>query len=181
MRASNRIPILDAAVRIAEQHGFGGVTMEVVAEEAGLTKGGLMYHFGCKDALLLGIQHHLADGWERELEQLAGKTAAECTPRERMAAYVRVSAKQAIRAELVMQLEAANDATLSEPWTAVFERWRPAAESDPQDAAGMTAQVALLAADGLWTIEALGVGRLDEAARTRIIEHLVGLLEDGAG
>ena len=178
MRASNRIPILDAAVRIAEQHGFGGVTMEAVAEEAGLTKGGLMYHFGSKEALLLGIQHHLADEWERDLEAVAGKTAAECTPRERMAAYIRIAAKSASRAELIMQLEAATDATLSEPWNAMFQRWRPEAESDPTDAAGMTAQVALLASDGLWTIEALGVGRFDAATRERIVEHLVGLLED---
>ena len=179
MRASKRTEILAAAVEVAEAEGYGGVTLEAVAESAGITKGGLMYHFGTKEALLLGIQQHLAAEWERELERAAGgMTAAECSPRERMAAYVRVSANQATRAELVMQLEAANDPTLGEPWIAVFQRWRPAAESDPADAAGMTAQIALLAADGLWTVEALGTGAFDAATRDRIVEHLVGLLGD---
>jgi len=178
MRASKRETILDAAVEVAELHGYGGVTMDAVAEAAGLTKGGLMYHFGSKEALLLGIQEHLAAGWERELEAAAGKPAAECTPRERVAAYVRVSVKSASRAELIMQLEAAPDPTLSAPWNGVFDRWRPAVESDPRNAAGMAAQVVLLAADGLWTTEALGVGSLDPADRERIIGHLIGMLAD---
>ena len=67
------------------------VTVAAVAVKAGLTKAGLMYYFPSREALLWGIQEHLIVFWEGAMEAAAGKTAAEATPEERLAAYARVA------------------------------------------------------------------------------------------
>src|SRR5580700_8626570 len=52
MRPSSRTQILQAAVRVTERRGITALTLEAAAEEAGLTKPGLMYHFRTRDDLL---------------------------------------------------------------------------------------------------------------------------------
>ena len=53
MRPSSKTLILQAAVRVTERHGITALTLEAAAEEAGLTKAGLMYHFRSRDDLLI--------------------------------------------------------------------------------------------------------------------------------
>jgi len=50
-----RTRILDAVERIVVARGVGGLTLEAAAREAGVSKGGLLYHFGSKEALLTGL------------------------------------------------------------------------------------------------------------------------------
>ena len=86
MRPSNKTGILDAAVRVVEAAGVTAVTLESVAAEAGLTKGGLMYHFTTREALLAGIHSHLAAQWEAQLEAELGGPASGATPDQRLVA-----------------------------------------------------------------------------------------------
>lgn len=51
-RPTAREPILDAAERVAAEIGARHMTLEAVAREAGVSKGGLLYHFPSKDELL---------------------------------------------------------------------------------------------------------------------------------
>ena len=53
MRTSKRDSILQAALHVVETDGVTAVTYESVAAASGLTKGGLLYHFPSKDALVL--------------------------------------------------------------------------------------------------------------------------------
>ncbi|WP_160141806.1 TetR/AcrR family transcriptional regulator [Salicibibacter halophilus] len=52
---SKREEILKAAAKTVSNVGIGNVTLEQVAEEAGISKGGLLYHFPSKQALLEGM------------------------------------------------------------------------------------------------------------------------------
>ena len=54
-------------MRVTERHGITALTLEAAAEEAGLTKPGLMYHFRTRDDLLIAIQRHLTETWEEQL------------------------------------------------------------------------------------------------------------------
>lgn len=56
--ASTRI--LDAAEAIVRANGVGGLTLDAAAREAGVSKGGLLYHFGSKEALLTALLGRLA-------------------------------------------------------------------------------------------------------------------------
>ena len=99
-RPSMRTNILDAALRVAERDGVTGITLDAVAQEAGLTKAGLMYYFPSREALLCCIQEHLFVFWEGAMEAAAGKTAAVATPEERLGAYARVAAPWPASADL---------------------------------------------------------------------------------
>lgn len=50
-RPSSRETILDAFERVLIERGTAEATVEAVAEAAGVSKGGLLYHFGTKDEL----------------------------------------------------------------------------------------------------------------------------------
>jgi AcrR family transcriptional regulator len=63
-----RTRILDAAERIVQARGVPALTLEAAAREAGVSKGGLLYHFAAKEALLAGLLNRLADGIGADFE-----------------------------------------------------------------------------------------------------------------
>jgi len=61
-RSDARARILDAALAVADRVGAAHLTLDAVAAEAGVSKGGLLYHFASKDLLLRGVvEHHMAE------------------------------------------------------------------------------------------------------------------------
>ncbi len=52
---ARRQAIVDAAVGLFATHGFRGTSVAAVAEQAGVTDAGVLYHFGTKDELLLAV------------------------------------------------------------------------------------------------------------------------------
>ncbi|MDF2673353.1 MAG: TetR family transcriptional regulator [Clostridiales bacterium] len=47
--------ILEAANKLITEKGLNSFTLEEVAKEAGISKGGLLYHYSSKDALMKGL------------------------------------------------------------------------------------------------------------------------------
>lgn len=47
--------ILDSAAHLVMEGGFQGMTLDAVAKAAGISKGGLLYHFPSKEALVGGL------------------------------------------------------------------------------------------------------------------------------
>lgn len=177
MRTSNRTRILEAAVRVINRDGVRGVTFESVSAEAGLTRGGLLYHFPSREALLHGIDTHLVQLWEAQMEAIVGKAAADATQHERYQAFVRVSALSATRAELVFMLESVNAETGAAPWSEAMTRWAPQPpESENATPQALDAFVARLAADGLWIYEAMYGGALTKETRKAIVDRIERLL-----
>ncbi|MFM7414309.1 MAG: helix-turn-helix domain-containing protein, partial [Alphaproteobacteria bacterium] len=52
--------ILDAAENLIIARGVAAMTLEAVAREAGVSKGGLLYHFASKEALLEALLGRLS-------------------------------------------------------------------------------------------------------------------------
>ncbi|KLJ02915.1 TetR/AcrR family transcriptional regulator [Luteimonas sp. FCS-9] len=67
-RSDARERILEAALVVSQQVGAAHLTLDAVAAEAGVSKGGLLYHFASKDALLRGMVDHHLDEHRRTLE-----------------------------------------------------------------------------------------------------------------
>ncbi|MEU6719121.1 TetR family transcriptional regulator [Nonomuraea sp. NPDC046802] len=176
MRPSQRNQILDAAIRVTERDGITALTLESAAEEAGVTKGGLMYHFRTRDELMVAIQKHLTDAWEAQLAAELGKPPAEATPRETVAAYVRVGAQGgASKAELAFMLESVSSPELIEIWDDHISRWAPPPTStEPED---IDLLLARLAVDGLWLWQASSNIPLPEPVVKALRERLAGLVE----
>jgi AcrR family transcriptional regulator len=55
LRPSSRDRILDVAAQIASEEGASQLTIDAVAKRAGISKGGVMYHFRSKDELLSAL------------------------------------------------------------------------------------------------------------------------------
>jgi AcrR family transcriptional regulator len=73
-RSSSRQKLLDAAADLIAKHGVQELTLEAVAAAAGVTKGGLIYHFKTKDELLGAVV-------ERIIEQLDRRNRAKAARR----------------------------------------------------------------------------------------------------
>ncbi|MFE6164184.1 TetR/AcrR family transcriptional regulator [Streptomyces sp. NPDC056486] len=177
MRTSKRTQILEAAARVVEREGVKSVTFDSVAAEAGLTKGGLLYHFASREDLVQAIHQHLADQWEAQMTAAAGKPAHEATPAERLTAYTRVTTQSATRAELLFMLEGSTTPGHAAPWDAVIERWAPLlTTTDVDDPDALDQFIARLAADGLWLYESLTAERLTPQLRRALAERIAGTL-----
>lgn len=181
MRPSKKSAIVEAAMRVAEEQGLSAVTIDAVAEQAGITKGGLLYHFPSRTALLSGVYEQLAADWEKEMVSAAGKPASEATRAERLAAYVRVAARSMTRAELVFMADGAAHRDLFAPYAEVAARWttplpQPGVDDRyPREELRML--TARMAADGLWSYEALTGEPIPQALRVQLLEHIAASLD----
>jgi AcrR family transcriptional regulator len=161
-RGDTRAKLLDAASAVIRRDGPQALTLDAVAARAGVSKGGLLYHFGSKRELLDALVARWLDEFDRDIEAESGNFAER---------YVRASdGAKAEEAGLLAALVADPDVLAAV--RARHETWqdRVAAEGgDPVDAT-----VARLAADGLWLADLLGIappaGQLRERVRARLLE-----------
>ena len=116
-----RDKVLDAFERLLIEHGERETTLDAVARAAGVSKGGLIYHFGSREALIEGLLGRL--------EALADEDLAEMNsaPEGPVAYYVRTSAHADAPLDLTM-IAATRLLQRSHPRTrqvlaAVHERW----------------------------------------------------------
>ncbi|WP_433392244.1 TetR/AcrR family transcriptional regulator [Micromonospora sp. KLBMP9576] len=72
--ARTRRVVLDAAAKVVGTHG-SGASVDAIARQAGVSKGGLLHHFRSRDELLLAVAEDLA-------EQFAASVYAAVDPRD---------------------------------------------------------------------------------------------------
>ena len=79
-RPSRREQLLDAAIAVIRRDGARALTLDAVAAEAGVSKGGLLYHFASKRALIDGLLARWLDDFEAEFgaERLAVAYVRAC-------------------------------------------------------------------------------------------------------
>lgn len=64
-----RRTLVDCAAQLAVEHGLGAVTIQAVADAAGVTKGGLMHHFPTKQALVEAVFADLLEQLDEEIDR----------------------------------------------------------------------------------------------------------------
>jgi TetR/AcrR family transcriptional regulator len=77
--------ILAAALDVFSAKGFGGATLDLIAERAGLSKPNLLYYFASKEAIHRHLLDRLLDSWLEPLRRL--DPAGE--PLDEIQSYVR--------------------------------------------------------------------------------------------
>lgn len=179
-RPSCRETILDAAESVAIEGGAARLTLDAVAEKAGVSKGGVLYHFPNKTALLEGMvnrrlaQHEVRR--EAALEQAPGGPGKELK-----AALLTQLDRNANEDRLVAALIAAvaNEPDMLSGVGREFHRKRFEALCDGGTCSLFKA-VLLLAADGLLFLELLQVSPFDAEERSRLVDELMRLAEQAS-
>ncbi len=171
---TTRKTILEAASRVTAQSGALNLTLENVAKEAGVSKGGLLYHFPNKEALISSmIDEHLAS-WSKAVE--AAKDNAK-------GAFARAFVKTTVNpAQLETGLSSgllaavALNPELLEPVKKHYAAWQKQIEND--GISPVTATLVRLAADGLYFAEVFDLappkGKLRKQLETRLITMTKG-------
>lgn len=186
--AATRDRLVDAFAQLVAGSGVRSATLEAVAAGAGVSKGGLLYHFSSKDALVDGLIVRLAALAEADLEQM--RTA----PEGPAAYYVRTSATEGLspRGSDMDRLSTALIATLrlaqegehraAAAYAAVNDDWRGLIEAQLGGDRGLARLVQLIG-DGLWGSASMGmpvadlddileqVGRLISSSSTESSSH----------
>lgn len=169
-KKSSRDAILDAAERTVFRLGFASATVEAVAAEAGVSKGGIFYHFPSKNAIFLElIDRHVARHETMRLQLLAD--LPESPSKKVKAALVALIRMPALEensgANLMALLE------VPELRDKVFGLKRKLYEEiigsspHPEKAA-----LAVLASEGLWVANLLGQGLFTKQLRDKVVEEL---------
>jgi AcrR family transcriptional regulator len=166
-RPSRRTELLDAAVAVVRRNGAAALTLDAVAAEAGVSKGGVLYHFASKRALIDGLLARWLDAFEA---QLSGD--------DLLAAYVRACDLSRSGSDYNASEFGMLAAMIEEPEVLAVARERQAewmarilaGVADPTDA-----WMVRLAADGLWYSDLLGIAPPEGEDRRRLIERLVAL------
>lgn len=73
VRSSHREALLDAAQAIVTEQGVSAMTLENVAARAGVTKGGLIYHFKTRELLLQALVERMVEQIEFRYQAGAAK------------------------------------------------------------------------------------------------------------
>ncbi|MGX7727550.1 TetR/AcrR family transcriptional regulator [Rhodococcus sp. 5G237] len=72
--------LLEAAIECLNDLGFARTSTLQIQERSGISRGGLLHHFGSKDAMLIGAVHHLAENRLTNVQP----SCKELPPRERV-------------------------------------------------------------------------------------------------
>ena len=145
--------------------GAQALTLDAVAAEAGVSKGGLLYHFASKRELLDGVVARWLDEFQRDIDQVDGSFPA---------GYVRASDGAKAEEAGLLAAFVADPAVLA----AVRERyatWQDRVVTEGGDP--VEATVARLAADGLWLADLLGLAPPEGELRDRILARLLELCD----
>ena len=168
--------IFVASSRILQRDGLVRLTLDAVAAEAGLSKGGLLYHFPSKVALIEALFQHHIDQFNQRLQELVAEEAND------VGSWLRAYAKASIEqitdpetASLFARLFAAG-----ERYPSVLALMRQSYDSWQQEviASGIDPTKSLLvrlAVDGFWFTEMYQYAPLDPAERTAVLNAILAL------
>ena len=87
--ARSREPLLDAAEELLLARGYDATQLDLICERAGVSRGGLFYHFDSKENLAEAAVHRFFEGLVGEAEEALAK-AGPATATDRLFAYVDV-------------------------------------------------------------------------------------------
>lgn len=169
-KRATRDAILDAAEALVRERGVNRMTLDAVAARAGFSKGGLLYNFPSKDALLKGmIERYVTrafdgGGQDALMQMIAMRLSSEKQADDRRVGHGMLAAI-AENPDLVAPVRAANKAL----WEAIKAR-----EAHPD-----RALLAWLAVEGLGFLEMFETTPLSAEERDRVVREITAMAAAG--
>lgn len=178
MTTDRRTTLIAATAHVAKQHGVQNITLEAVAEAAGISKGGLLYHYPTKDHLFIALSEYAISTFQRAFtaHQHAGKNPHE--------AYIYATLDGLADTEHLMHhtagilVAAAQSPEALALWQAEYARLRSvlaASECPPH-----LSLLIQTACDGAWFSVLLGLQHREGGDLHRALHVLLDVLETEA-
>jgi AcrR family transcriptional regulator len=173
-----RSQLLDVAGRLFAEQGFHGLSMEQLADAAGVSKPVLYQHFPSKQRLYLALLHDAVAELETRLRTaLEGTTDNQARVHGAIAAYF--DFVEDARFQLLFRTAELNDAELREVVEGAFDRVADVIGRLIADDAGLSAESANFLASGVRGLATEGARwwvehpQVDKADAVRLLSRLV--------
>ncbi len=167
MRSNNKKDeILEAALRVVEENGANHLTIDAVAACANFSKGGVLYHFPSKKALLSGMLDYLLEANDERIKALGDSDnllSALLHKENQMSAAER-------RASLALLAAAAEDPELLKPAKDYMKR--VVDEITQNSEQPMEALTLFLAHEGIRYLDILEINPMSAKQTRETIERL---------
>jgi len=173
-RRSSREAIVESAEAVVLEGGAAHLTLDAVAAKAGVSKGGLLYHFPSKEALLKAMLNRRVQHHEKSRKKKYAELQAE--PSREVRAYVLSTLdrdRKTDRIGAAILAAVAHDPRMLGPVRNNYQKIL--AELTQSGLRFERAAVIALAADGLRLLEILSLSPLQGKQRKRVIEEMLRL------
>lgn len=169
--------ILDTAKQIILDHDFHALTLDAVAKQAGISKGGLLYHFPNKDALIKGLVAYIFEEVCVNFHKYAENDSNKKGKWTR--AFIEASkhdlehnAALNIGVFVASLLDPEVSKNISDGYQSILARLE-------QDGINpLTATIIRLALDGLYYSQMLHIAPLDKERQNEVIQQLVRMTRE---
>ncbi len=178
-----RSRIVCAAEEVVIRDGVAKLTLDAAAHEAGVSKGGVLYHFPTRAALVAAMVERFVVSFDADL---ARRGCAGGRPGDFVRAYIDATVspslepgdprEQHLGAALLAGV--ASDPDLLEPLRARFASWQASIEADGIDQ--VVGTVIRLACDGMWLSDLFGLAPVAGRLRTEAGADLRRLVDRSA-
>ena len=146
--------LLDCAARLAAEQGVAALSVQAVADAAGVTKGGLFHHFPSKQALLEAVMADLLAALDCEIDDLLSQDCegfGRCT-RAYVNAVFSDRGRESGKQWAAISVSMVGEPSLRRMWNSWIEgRLARHKETD----SGVVLELVRLAADGIWFADLL--------------------------
>ena len=177
--ANTQKAILVAANQIVIEQGVEHMTLEQVAAQAGISKGGLLYHFPSKEALIKGMITFYLERFTEDFDQAASQQGDAAGRWNRSYLSTTFADNQRVpRMSSGLLAAAATNPGLLAPLQEKFREWVALLEKDGVDPT--TAAIIHLVADGLWLVELFGLSAPDEEMKSKVLQAMDELIQRSA-
>ncbi|MDF5728558.1 MAG: TetR/AcrR family transcriptional regulator [Rhizonema sp. PD38] len=177
-QCATREIILQAACQVIIAHGAEAMTLEAVAREAGVSKGGLLYHFPNKEALIAEMMNQLVELRLSRIQQAFDQDDTPETVGRWVRAYIRSFTdlnQEMIALHYSLLAAILFNPKLLAPLQQVTDDWQQQMEASGLSPERVT--LIRLALDGLYFANIFGFTPPNESLRTKMIEELLKLAE----
>ncbi len=175
-RVSKKMQLLEAAADIVNEQGSDFLTLDAVAERAGVSKGGLIYHFKNKNALIKGLVEHANQMYRDNVDRHVD--AGDDSDGRWLRAFIEATRQNRVdNANITSGMLAAQgiNRELLSPLQQTYTEWQANIEDDDID--DVDATIIRLAVDGLWLSEIFGLDAIDDDMREKVLDRLSGYTE----
>ncbi|WP_113700098.1 TetR/AcrR family transcriptional regulator [Nonomuraea lactucae] len=168
-----RDELLDAAEALLCDQGSAALTLAAVADRAGVSKGGLLYHFSSKEALIKGMVERLIDDFDQLMAEQPGETYTERHLRATLA-----SVRSGRLRRWAVVTGASGNLFLLAPLREAMTRWHREGLSEEPDP--LASQIVRLACEGLWDVASHDPDLNTESDLRALEDRLMALLKPEA-